>query len=130
MLTKSHWFLQLHSIDLIIFLLIKILVFFLPDDTLEQVNEAWPWDVVHMLARIKENGMGETVGMQDLFREDFSIMVEVIDPEPAEVTRQEYIDITFAGVAMEFALDVFPKSTMTEAQCDIVCSEKISEFAW
>ena len=61
-----------------------------------------------MLARIKENGMGETVGMQDLFREDFSIMVEVIDPEPAEVTRQEYIDITIAGVAMEFALDVFP----------------------
>jgi hypothetical protein len=29
--------------------------------------------------------MCETVGMQDLFREDFSIVVEVIDPESAEV---------------------------------------------
>ena len=120
---------QLFTIDFLVFILIKILIFFLPDDTLEQVNETGPRDVVHMLALIQKDGMSEPVCMQDLFREDFSIMVEVIDPEPAEVTRQEYIDITIAGVAMEFALDVFPKSTMTEAQCDIVCTEKISEFA-
>ena len=56
-------------------------------------------------------------------------MMEVIDSESAEITGKEDIDITIAGVAMEFALDVFPEATMTEAQCDIVCTEKISELA-
>ena len=41
--------------------------------------------MVYMLSLIHEDGMGETVGMQDLLREDFSIVVEVIDPESAEV---------------------------------------------
>ena len=77
---------QLFAIDFILFVLIKILVFFLPDDTLEQVNETGPRDVVHMLVLIHEDGMSETVGMQDLFREDFSIVVEIIDSESAEVT--------------------------------------------
>ncbi len=86
--------------------------------------------MVYMLSLIHEDGMCETVGMQDLLREDFSIVVEVIDPESAEVAWQKDIDITIARVAMKLALDVFPKSTMTEAQCDIVCTEKISEFAW
>ena len=56
-------------------------------------------------------------------------MMEVIDSESAEITGQEDIDITIAGVAMELALDVFPESTMTVAQCDIVCAEIISELA-
>ena len=77
---------QLFTIGFILFVLIKILVFFLPDDTLEQVNETGPRDVVHMLVLIHEDGMSETVGMQDLFREDFSIVVEIIDSESAEVT--------------------------------------------
>jgi len=41
--------------------------------------------MVYMLSLIHEDGMCETVGMQDLLREDFSIVVEVIDPESAEV---------------------------------------------
>ena len=77
---------QLFAIDFILFVLIKILVFFLPDDTLEQVNETGPRDVVHMLVLIHEDGMSEPVCMQDLFREDFSIVVEIIDSESAEVT--------------------------------------------
>ena len=76
---------QLFTIDFLVFILIKILVFFLPDDTLEQVNETGPRDVVHMLALIQKDGMSEPVCMQDLFREDFSIVVEVIDSESAEV---------------------------------------------
>jgi hypothetical protein len=39
-----------------------------------------------MLALIQKDGMSEPVCMQDLFREDFSIVVEVIDSESAEVT--------------------------------------------
>jgi hypothetical protein len=77
--------LQLFTIAFLVFILIKILVFFLPDDTLEQVNETGPRDVVHMLALIQKDGMSEPVCMQDLFREDFSIVVEVIDSESAEV---------------------------------------------
>ncbi len=134
MLTKSHWFLHHFAIDFIIFWLIKILVeilvFFLPDDTLEQINETGPWDVVHMFALIQKNGVSKPVGMQDLLRENLSIVVEVIDSESAEVTWQEDVDITIAWVAMELALDVFPESTMTEAQCDIVGTEIISEFTW
>ena len=75
--------------------------------------------MVYMLSLIHEDGMCETVGMQDLLREDFSIVVEVINPESAEVAWQKDIDIPIARVAMKLALDVFPKSTMTEAQCDI-----------
>jgi hypothetical protein len=39
-----------------------------------------------MLPFIQENGMSETVGMQDLFRKDLSIVMKVIDSESAEVT--------------------------------------------
>ena len=120
---------QLFAIDFFVFELIKILVLFLPDDTLEQINETRPRDVVHMLSLVQEEGMSEAVCMQDLFRENLSIVMEVIDSESAEITGQEDIDITIAGVAMELALDVFSESTMTEAQCDIVCTEKISELA-
>ena len=129
MLTESHRFLQLFTIGFILFVLIKILVFFLSDDTLEQINETGPRDVVHMLTFIQEDGMSEPVCMQDLLREDLSIVMEVTDSESAEVTGKEYVDIAIAWVAMEFALDVFPESTMTEAQCDIVCTEIVSEFA-
>jgi len=59
--------------------------------------------------------MSEPVGMKDLLRENLAIVVEVIDSEPAQVARQEYIDITIARVTMKLALDVFPKSAMTEA---------------
>ena len=85
MLTESHWFLQHFTIDFIIFCLIKILVFFLPDDTLEKINETRPRDVVDMLAFIQEDRMSEPVGMQDLLRENLSIVMEVIDSESAEV---------------------------------------------
>ena len=119
---------QLFAIRSFIVILIKILVFLLPDDTLEQIDETGPRDVVHMLAFVHKDGMSETVGMQNLLREDLSIVMEVINSESAEVTGQEDIDITIARVAMELALDVFPEATMTEAQCDIVCTEIISEF--
>ena len=82
-----------------------------------------------MLAFFQEDGMSESVCMQDLFREDFPIVMEVIDSEPAEVTGQENVDIAIRRVAMELTLDVFPKSAMTVAQCDIVCTEIISELA-
>ena len=85
MLTKSHRFLQLFSISFILLTLIKILVFFLSDDTLEQINETGPRDVVHMLAFIQEDGMSEAVCMQDLLRENLPIVMEVIDSESAEV---------------------------------------------
>ena len=82
-----------------------------------------------MLSFFHENGMSETVGMQDLFRENLSIVMVIKDSESAEVARQEDIYISVAGVTMELALDVFPESTMTVAQCDIVGTEIISEFA-
>ena len=84
--------------------------------------------MVHMLPLIQEDGMSETVGMKDLFRKDLTIVMEVIDPESAEVTRQEDVYVSVAGVAMELALDVFPEATMAVAQCDIVCAEVISEL--
>ena len=119
---------QLFIIGFPVLGLIKILVFLLPDDTLEQIDETGPRDVVHMPAFIQEDGMSEPVGMQDLLREDLPIMMEVIDPESAEVTGQEDIDIAIAWIAMELALDVLPESAMTVAQSDIVCTEKISVF--
>ena len=119
---------QFFSIGFILFVLIKILVFFLSDDTLEKINETGPRDVIHMLALVQEDGMSESVCMQDLLREDLSIMMEVIDSEPAKITGQEDVDIAIARVAMERTLDVLSESTMTEAQCDIVGTEIISEF--
>lgn len=85
MLTESYSFTELRAICLIIFELIKILVFFPPDDTLEEIYETGPGDVVHLLTLIQENGMSETVGMKDLLREYLTIVVEVIDSEPAQV---------------------------------------------
>ena len=86
MLTKSYCVLMLIAIDSFVIFLIKILIFSLPDDTLKEVYETGPGDMVHLLALIQEDRMGKTVRMQDLFREDFSIVVEVIDSESAEVT--------------------------------------------
>ena len=71
--------------DFFAIFLIEILISFLSDDTFKQIYEARPRDMVYMLSLIHEDGMGETVGMQDLLREDFSIVVEVIDSESAEV---------------------------------------------
>ena len=116
------------NIVFIISFLIKILLFFLPDDTLEKIDETGPRDVVHMLTFIHKNGMSEPVGMQNLLRKNLTIVMEIIDPESAEVAGQEDVDITIRWVAMELALDVFPEAAMTEAQCDIVCTEIISEF--
>ena len=42
--------------------------------------------MVHMLCRVQEYGVSEPMGMQDLLREDFSIVVEVIDSNSVELT--------------------------------------------
>ena len=77
---------KLFTSDFFAIFLIEILISFLSDDTFKQIYEARPRDMVHMLSLIHEDRMCETVGMQDLLREDFSIVVEVIDSESAEVT--------------------------------------------
>ena len=73
-----------------------------------------------MLAAIDENRMSETVGMQDLLRKNFPVVMEVIDPEPPQIAGKEDVDIPIARIAMKFALNVFTQPTMAVAKCDIV----------
>jgi hypothetical protein len=84
--------------------------------------------MIDILSLIQEYRMGITASTENLLSENLATMMEIVHPETTEVAGQEDEDIPVTRVAVELATDVFPESTMTVAECDILNTEIISEF--
>jgi|GEM_PF-6432234 len=62
-----------------------------------------------------KNRLDKMVGMKDLFRQDLTAMVKVVDTHAAAVLRKEYVDVAVARVTVQPALDVATKTAVTVA---------------
>ena len=62
-----------------------------------------------------KNRLDKMVGMKDLFGQDLTAMVKVVDTHAAAVPGKEYVDVAVGRVTVKPAPDVATKTAVTVA---------------